>query len=54
MKRIEYTMKNLDYFFRYFLDGNKLAIGQIFMINANSICKWTKKWRMDIITMNMM
>lgn len=43
MKRIEYTMKNLDYFFRYFLDGNKLAIGQIFMINANSICKWTKK-----------
>ena len=48
MKRIEYkmekyTMENLEQFFRYFLYDNKLAIGQIFMINANSICKWTKK-----------
>lgn len=43
MEIIEYTMENLEHFFRCFLDGNKLAIGQIFMINANSICKWTKK-----------
>ena len=50
MKRIEYkmekyTMENLEQFFRYFLYDNELAIGQIFMINANSICKWAKKMK---------